>query len=157
MQATLGLGFQRYLHVKVSMTKANSSGQHIAASFMSHTGSKTGLTHAALASNPGSLICTVNIQHLPADHYPSPQALISAVDAAATAACQQPSTSSDVCVAVLHLLAVVKEGFYVKLLKHLYFNYRRQGLPHDTSNTAAVAAHRSANYQSYVMERLGCF
>lgn len=71
--------------------------------------------------------------------------------AAATAACQQPSTSSDVCVAVLHILAVVKEGLYVKLLKHLHFNYRRQGLPHDTSNTAAIAAHRSANYQSYAV------
>jgi hypothetical protein len=50
----------------------------------------------------------------------------------------------DSCVAVVHLLAVVKEGLYVRLLRRLHFNYRRQGLPHNTANTAALAAHRCA-------------
>jgi hypothetical protein len=54
----------------------------------------------------------------------------------------QPDTYSDGCVAVVHMLAVVKEGLYVKVLKRLHFNYRQQGLPYNTGSTAAAAAHR---------------
>lgn len=56
---------------------------------------------------------------------------------------RQPNTYADGCVAVVHVLAVVKEGLYVILLKRLHFNFRQQGLPHNTANTAAAAAHRS--------------
>jgi hypothetical protein len=55
---------------------------------------------------------------------------------------RQPNAYADGCVAVVHVLAVVKEGLYVMLLKRLHFNFRQQGLPHNTANTAAAAAHR---------------
>lgn len=57
---------------------------------------------------------------------------------------QQPHTYSDECVAVIHMLAVVKEGLYVKTRRRLHFNFRQQGLSHSTRNTAASAAHRCA-------------
>lgn len=52
-----------------------------------------------------------------------------------------PTTYPDECLAVLELLAAAKEGLYVRLLKHQHFVYRSDGLPHDTTNTAA-AQHR---------------
>ncbi len=55
---------------------------------------------------------------------------------------RQAATYADGCVGVVHVLAVVKEGLYVKVLRRLHFNFRQQGLPHNTASTAAVAAHR---------------
>lgn len=74
------------------------------------------------------------------------QAMVSALVAAVTAATRQhPSTHADACMAVVHVLAVVKEGLYVKVLRRLHFNFMQQGVPHDTASTAASAAHRCAN------------
>jgi selenophosphate synthetase-related protein len=53
-------------------------------------------------------------------------------------AARNAATHGDDCVAVLELLAAAKEGLYVRLLKRLHFAYRRDGLPHDTTNTAAM-------------------
>lgn len=63
----------------------------------------------------------------------------------------QPDTYSDGCVAVVHMLAVVKEGLYVKVLKRLHFNYRQQGLPHNTGSTAAAAAHRQLGFAASML------
>lgn len=65
-------------------------------------------------------------------------ALVAAVKEATAS---QPATFPDVRLAVLELLAAVKEGLYVRLLKRLHFAYKKEGLPHDTASTAA-AAHR---------------
>lgn len=71
------------------------------------------------------------------------QALSSAlVETVSVFSARQPSTYADRCVAVVHVLAVVKEGLYVKVLRRLHFNFRQQGLPHNTASTAAAAAHR---------------
>jgi hypothetical protein len=71
------------------------------------------------------------------------QALTSALVAALSRLTTlQPNTYADVCVGVVHLLVVVKEGLYVKLLRRLHFNFQQQGLPRNTVNTAAAAAHR---------------
>jgi hypothetical protein len=65
-----------------------------------------------------------------------------AVTALAKAVCESAArhlaTQADYCVAVVELLAAAKEGLYVRLLKRLHFAYKRDGLPHDTTNTAAV-------------------
>lgn len=54
---------------------------------------------------------------------------------------QHPSTFPDDAIAVLELMAAIKEGLYVKVAKFLHFNYRKEGLPMDTTSIAA-AAHR---------------
>lgn len=54
---------------------------------------------------------------------------------------QHPSTFPDNSIAVLELMAAVKEGLYVKVVVHWHFNYRNEGLPMDTKSIAA-AAHR---------------
>lgn len=66
-------------------------------------------------------------------------ALVAAVSSLTS---RQPATYSDSCIGVVHVLAVVKEGLYVKVLRRLHVNFRQQGLPHNTASTAAVAAHR---------------
>lgn len=67
------------------------------------------------------------------------QALVSCLVAAVQAAVQAaPATWSDVCIAQLHLLVAVREGIYVSLAKRVHFNWRRDGLPHDTHSTAAA-------------------
>jgi hypothetical protein len=67
------------------------------------------------------------------------QAAVSALSKAVKgSAAQHPATHPDECVAVLELLAAAKEVLYVRLIKHLHFAYKRDGLPHDTTNTAAV-------------------
>lgn len=71
------------------------------------------------------------------------QAMASALVAAISAlTSRRPATYADGCVAVVHVLAVAKEGLYVKMLTRLHFNFRPQGLPHNTASTAAAAAHR---------------
>jgi hypothetical protein len=70
------------------------------------------------------------------------QAVVAALaKAVRDSAAAHPATHADDCVAVLELLAAAKEGMYVRLLKRLHFAYKRDGLPHDTTNTAA-AQHR---------------
>lgn len=58
-----------------------------------------------------------------------------------TAVMLHPSTFPDKVIAVLDLLAAVKEGLYVKVVTHLHLNYKKEGLPLDTTSIAA-AAHR---------------
>ncbi|WIA30633.1 hypothetical protein OEZ86_000711 [Tetradesmus obliquus] len=70
---------------------------------------------------------------------PGREAAVSALAKAVRAsAARRPATHGGDCVAVLELLAAAKEGLYVRLVKHLHFAYQRDGLPHDTTNTAAV-------------------
>jgi hypothetical protein len=45
---------------------------------------------------------------------------------------------------VVHLLAVVKEGLYVKVLARQHLHHRTQRLAHNTTSTVAQAAHRRA-------------
>jgi hypothetical protein len=81
----------------------------------------------------------------PPSPLPASQAFIAALGAAArSAAAAHPATHADRCLAVVHLLAVVKEGTYVKVLKRCHFTFRGHTLAHDTTSTAAAAAHRCA-------------
>eukprot|EP00775_Hariotina_reticulata_P008243 gene8243-8433_t len=70
-------------------------------------------------------------------------AVLSAVKAATTS---HRATYPDDPVAVIELLAAVKEGLYVQVVKHMHFNYKNEGLPMDTTSSAA-AAHTASSCQ----------